>query len=428
MSRDTRQREGLLRVVFYGASTEDGAAGNGIGAAAALEVTVDVAAGVTVYDAALAAGLSLNAPCGGAGSCGKCRVIGGAGLSEPSASEIERLSAPERSEGVRLACQATVVADAAIGVPPDSLAETGHYILTHSAVGRTVHADSSVAKEFVELPQPSREDDLSDVCRLRRALNRPIHVELDVLRLLPPRLRACEFRGTAVTIDDRLVDFEPGDTSAECFAVALDVGTTTMAAELVDLRTGRVLAVGSRMNPQTAFGDDVLSRIVFAGNQADGLSKLHGHVVAASNELIRELVEKSAVRETAVYQCVVSGNTTMQQLFLAVDPESLGVVPFVPAVGQGVRVRAAELGLSIHPRGEVRTLPIIGGFVGGDISAGILATESSSIEGPALFVDIGTNGEIVLWTANVWLRRRPPPDRRSRAHASRRECAPGAAP
>lgn len=395
---------GRIRVVFHLISNvpeeKTGAAHAGTGGrndADDLGVPVEVDLGTTVYDAAVSAGVFLNAPCGGGGSCGKCRVFTAAGLSEPTVAERKRLSENELAQGLRLACQACILGNVEIAVPRSSLSDFGHRIVTHSAVARQVLPEPDVAKRFLEIPPPDRGDDISDVCRLRRTLGRPVSVDLDVMRLLPSRLRESAFRGTAVTVGEELLDFEPGDTTQTCFAVALDVGTTTMAAELVDLRTGKVAAVCSRLNPQTAFGDDVLSRIVHVQNHESGLAELHGCVIAAVNGLIRELLEEAHVAETTVYQVVVSGNTPMQQLFLALDPKPLGVVPFVPAAAQGIRARASQLGLGVHPRAEVRTLPIIGGFVGGDISAGILATELTSVQGPALFVDIGTNGEIVLW-------------------------------
>ncbi len=364
------------------------------------KVPVDVVAGTTVYDAATAAGVCLNAPCGGGGTCGKCRVLAGRGLSEPGALERRLVGAADLAAGIRLACQACILTDVEIGVPAGSLSDFGHRIVTQSVVARTVSADPGVLKRYLTMRPPERGDDVSDVCRLRRELDQTISFDLAALRRLPGVLRELEFRGTVVTAGDSFLDFEPGDTTSESFAVALDVGTTTMAAELIDLTTGKILAVGSRLNPQTAFGDDVLSRILYTQNNDDGLLELHRCVISAANGLIRELLEETSTRETAVYRVVVAGNTTMQQLFLMLDPKPLGIVPFVPAAVQGLSVGASRLGLAVHPGAEVRTLPIIGGFVGGDVTAGILATELSSVEGPALFVDIGTNGEIVLWTGD----------------------------
>ena len=247
------------------------------------------------------------------------------------------------------------------------------------------------------MPPPTRGDDLSDALRLERALDvAPLSIDLALLRELPARIREAAFRGTAVLAGDRLIDFEPGNTTADAFAVAVDFGTTTLAGELTDLGSGSEWATEARLNPQTRFGDDVLSRIVLAREKPDGLARLREAIVEAVDEMIGELCHKAGVPRQRVYQLTLSGNTTMQQLFCGVDPAALGEVPFVPIGGRGISCLAAELGLHIHPRGGGYVMPVIGGFVGGDTVAGLLATGLADAAGPALFVDIGTNGEIVL--------------------------------
>ena len=202
--------------------------------------------------------------------------------------------------------------------------------------------------------------------------------------------------------DGRLLDFEPGNTEADAFAVALDIGTTTLVAELLDLGAGARWAVDARLNPQIRFGDDVLSRILYARESPEGLRQLHEAVASAINEMIGELCRQAGIARDRVYELTVSGNTTMQQLLCQVDTSPLGEVPFVPAGGRGLPCAAAELGIHIHPRGAAYVMPVIGGFVGGDTVAGIVATgmrvldRRGSRPHPTLLVDIGTNGEIVL--------------------------------
>ncbi len=188
----------------------------------------------------------------------------------------------------------------------------------------------------------------------------------------------------------------PGNTEAEAFAVALDVGTTTLVGTLLDLGTGSQWAVDARLNPQTRFGDDVLSRILHARQEPAGLRQLHEAIAAALDEMIGELCRQAGVPRDRIYELAVAGNTTMQQLLAGVDPSPLGEVPFVPAGGRGLACLAADLGMHIHPRGGGYVMPVIGGFVGGDTVAGILATGLADAEKPTLLVDIGTNGEIVL--------------------------------
>jgi uncharacterized 2Fe-2S/4Fe-4S cluster protein (DUF4445 family) len=173
------------------------------------------------------------------------------------------------------------------------------------------------------------------------------------------------------------------------------VGTTTLVATLLSLTSGRPVEVAARLNPQTRFGDDVLSRILHC-QQPGGLADLQQTIAAAIDQLVEQLVGQAQVDRRQIYEIAFSGNTTMQQLLARIDPRSLGEVPFVPAIGAGLTLRAAELGISIHPRGLAYLLPVIGGFVGGDTVSGILATGLGEAVGPSLLVDIGTNGEIVL--------------------------------
>ncbi len=231
--------------------------------------------------------------------------------------------------------------------------------------------------------------------RLEQQLGK-LRAGLEMLRILPLRLRETGFCGTAVLVGDELVDFEPGDTCRRCYGVAVDLGTTTLAASLVDLAEGDELAVAAELNPQTRLGDDVLSRITHAAETAGGLSELQETVVGALNELFVRLADQGGVRREEIYHVTISGNTTMQQLCCGLDPRWLGRVPFVPVLGGGLQLAAAELGLDIHPRGKVYFMPVIGGFVGGDTTAGILATSLAELPGPAMLIDIGTNGEIVL--------------------------------
>jgi uncharacterized 2Fe-2S/4Fe-4S cluster protein (DUF4445 family) len=257
--------------------------------------------------------------------------------------------------------------------------------------------DPPVRKRYVELPCPQRGDDLPDVLRLERAVDAgPLEIEVSLLREIPARLRELEFRGTAVLAGRRLLDFEPGNTEADAFAVAADIGTTTLVATLLDLGTGSEWGVDARLNPQTRFGDDVLARILQARQGPDGLRQLHTAITLAVDEMIGQLCQQAGIPRERIYEVTFAGNTTMQQLLCGIDPSSLGEVPFAPATARGLAFAAAELGLHIHPRGTGYVMPVIGGFVGGDTVAGILATGLADVEGPALLLDIGTNGEIVL--------------------------------
>jgi len=354
--------------------------------------------GTRLIEAAAEARVVLEVPCGGEGLCGKCRVIVAEGAGKPTAAERKWFSAEELQAGWRLACQSTVFIPTEVEIPPVSRAAAEHKILVHAENATVRSADNSpVWKRYVELSIPARGDDIPDTLRLERALGiGPLQIDVSLLREIPARLRKAEFRGTAVLVDGHLLDFEPGNTETDAFAVAMDIGTTTLVGTLLDLGTGSEWAVTSRLNPQTQFGDDVLTRILHSRQSPDGLQQLHDVICSAIDEMIGELCEQAGIPRNRVYELTLSGNTTMQQLLGGIDPGPLGEVPFVPACGRGQACRATELGLHIHPRGEYYTMPVIGGFVGGDTVAGILATSLADAEGPTLLVDIGTNGEIVL--------------------------------
>lgn len=359
--------------------------------------TAYVLAGTRLVEAAAEAGVILDLPCGGDGICGKCRVRVETQAGEPTEAEERVFSQDEIHQGYRLACQTLVCGPTTVFVPDASLLTAKHQILVRAE--NTVQGpveEPSVLKRYIELPPPSRDNDEPDLLRLQKILGM-FEIDLTLLQEIPRRLREWNFRGTAVLSEGRLMDFEQRDTTAEKFAVAFDIGTTTLAAMLVDLNTARDWAVASRLNPQTRYGDDVLSRILFARENPRGLPILHETIVQAVNEMIGELCGRTGIERENIYALAFSGNTTMQQLLCRMDTSSLGSVPFVPAAGFGLSFSTAELGLHVHPRGRAYVFPIIGGFVGGDTVAGILATELTNTSGPTLLVDIGTNGEIVLW-------------------------------
>ena len=358
--------------------------------------TVHVLKGTRLMEAAAGAGIALDLPCGGEGVCGKCRVVVRQGASRPNAAERNAFSEQELAQGFRLACQSFVSAPATVEIPHTSVLASYHKILAWTeGVSETV-TDPAIHKRYVELVPPCRGNDEPDVLRIQRALG-PLEVDLDLLRELPGRLREMEFRGTAVLADRRLIDFEPGNTEAESFAVAFDVGTTTLVGMLLDLNTARELAVASRLNPQTGFGDDVLTRIQHARDTSQGLGQLNEAIIEACDEMIGEVADQAEIARGRIYELTFSGNTTMLHLLCRIDPRYLGEMPFVSATGNRLLVPAGKFPLRIHPRGRAYVLPLIGGFVGGDTVAGILATGLADAEGPTLLVDIGTNGEVVLF-------------------------------
>ena len=356
--------------------------------------TVYVLAGTTVFEAAARAGLLLQGPCGGKGTCGKCQVRVAEGSCRADEASVSVLGEERVADGVRLACQAGVFDDCVVEIPATSLYQSSSKILTADADAE-ISIDPPARAIYVELPEPSGEDDVADLKRLERAVG-SLHVHLDVLRDLPLRLRSAGFRGTAVVCDDRLIGFEPGGQAVACCGVAFDLGTTTLVGTLIDLADGRELGVAACMNPQVASGDDVVSRILRVREDVSALGQMQETVVGALNGLITQLTGECGVSRERVYDVAVAGNTTMQHLFCGINPSALGELPFPAAYNRGLTLRAAEVGLGVNPCARLFVFPNIGGFVGGDTVAGVLATSVHRTEEPVLFIDIGTNGEIVL--------------------------------
>ncbi|MFA6134277.1 MAG: ASKHA domain-containing protein [Phycisphaerae bacterium] len=354
---------------------------------------VHVLGGTKVLEAAAEAGLTLETPCGGGGTCGKCRVQIVSGACPPGEADGRVFNEQELRDGWRLACQTSICGPTVIHVPSASLFADGHQIVTASQTESARQLLPAVRKVPVELPSPTLASAHPDLLSLEEKLG-PIRGDLSLLRRLPALLRKNNFRGTAVLTDHRLIDFESGDTSARCYGLAVDIGTTTLAASLMDLCSGEEVALTAAMNAQVRFGDDVLSRINYAS--AGGARELAEALVADINEMIGRLCAESGIPRTDIYEVSLAGNTTMEHLLCGLDVEPLGQVPFVPTCGRGLMLAAADLGILIHGRGGAYVFPVIGGFVGGDTVAGMLATRIAETDGPVLMVDIGTNGEIVL--------------------------------
>ncbi|MEN6664966.1 MAG: ASKHA domain-containing protein [Phycisphaerae bacterium] len=357
--------------------------------------TVFVLPGTTIVEAAGRVGLTIQSPCGGKGVCGKCRVQVSSGACEGSEACRRFFSAEELAAGWRLACQGRICDDAVISIPQSSRLGDVHKILAEAQDKAIADVQPAVRKVCFKLPAPTMDDHRSDLMRLQEVVG-PAKVNLRVLRKLGGVLRSNAFTGTAVFTDHHLVDVEPGDTTGQSYGVAFDIGTTTVVGSLLDLNSGEELALASDINPQVTFGDDVLSRIQHGGTSAKGLGEIHDIIIAKVNDLLAQLCRDAGVSAQNVYEVTFAGNTTMEHLLCGIDPTPLGAVPFVPVHGRGLTLGASALGLHVHPNAAAYVFPIIGGFVGGDTVAGLVATELADQHGPVMMVDIGTNGEIVL--------------------------------
>jgi len=359
---------------------------------------VFVLRGTKIVEAAGQAGIILNTPCGGEGTCGKCRVEVLGSAPEPTGAERRHLSEEQLSGGLRLACQAVVDRDMVVSVPE----ETRFFeqvILTEGKVHAYHHAPN-VRKRHFELPEPTVEDLRSDVDRLTEALaeegQEPPKVDLWLARQLPELLRSEGFTGTAVLQGNQVQCLERGDTTGSIWGVAFDVGTTTIVGTLVDLASGRQRAVASRTNPQVHFGDDVVSRIRFAEASPGGLAELHKRLVACLNDILLELTNNAGVELEDVYEATVVGNTTMMHTLLGISPAPIGHAPYVAVFREGMDVKARSVGLEINPNANLHALPNLAGFVGSDTVGMVMASGLAHSDELKLAIDIGTNGELVI--------------------------------
>jgi uncharacterized 2Fe-2S/4Fe-4S cluster protein (DUF4445 family) len=381
---------------------------------------VEVEVGTLLSDAAVEAGVTLNLPCGGQGRCGRCRVqVEHGAVSHRSG---VRLSSAELAQGWALGCQAVIKGDAVVLVPEQEKVELEFITKTVGAERVALAAeftgerDPSVQRVYLSIEPPSLDDQTTDWDRLARelSLQHDIHnvsANLPMLRDLARGLREAEWNVTAMLdmgdpvsepqTRPRLIDLLPGDQANHSYGVAIDIGTTSNVVYLVDLLSGKVIDRASAYNAQISAGEDIISRIVFSLKR-NGLHNLQKMVLKTLNGLLEELTARNQVSPRQIGKAVVSGNTTMIQLFLALDPKSIREMPFIPTIGQPQSFTAEEIGLGINPQATIDCLPMVGAYVGADITAGVLASHLHETDALSLFIDVGTNGEIVLGNRD-WL-------------------------
>lgn len=389
---DSLRREGLIEPHSPTVPSHDGS-GRVLLAFAPSGKDVRVPPGVSVFDAASWNGIAVDSTCGGHGTCRKCKVQLTAGTSPITRHDERTFSAAELADGWRLACLVRATTDLAVTVPPLMTRPKASTV----GVGRQVILRPSVQKRYVELEEPTLADQRTDLARLSDALDDlEVTADLHALRRLPTVLRQAAFKVTAVVVDEALIDVEAGDTTARSYALAFDLGTTTVVATLLDLTTGTPVGVASMLNKQQPFGGDVISRISATMMDPLALERLRDLAQDTLRELTAEVCAEGAVDPSEIYEVALAGNATMTALVLGVDPEPLGVAPFIQATADWPGVLATDLGLALHPGARAVLLPALGAYVGGDIVAGMLASGIDRDKRVRLFVDVGTNCEIVL--------------------------------
>ncbi len=376
----------------------------------------EIEAGKSVLEAARTLGVGIEAACGGARVCGKCRVVVETGrfeklnltssadhVSPVSEAEKKFLTAEELARGYRLACNAFLSGDLVVTVPEES--RSAKQVILEKGRERQIELRPAVKNVTVTLAPATLSDFRDDARRLLDALEKEtglhgLTVDFPVLRNLPEILRQNDWQATATIWQGKeVIRVAPGRRETS-LGVAIDVGTTTLAAFLCDLTTGAVLAKASRMNPQIGYGEDVLARISYAASEPDGRKKLQDAIIEAINALAADMAEKAGCVADDVDEMVLVYNTAMHHLALGLDPRYVGRAPFAPAVREPLDVKARDLGVKINPSGNVYSLPVEAGFVGADNVAVLLAEEPYNSDAVKLIIDIGTNGEIDLGNKN----------------------------
>jgi uncharacterized 2Fe-2S/4Fe-4S cluster protein (DUF4445 family) len=373
---------------------------------------------------AIEAGVHVNASCGGEGICGKCRVIIEEGTVEGGITE--KLSDDDIQKGYRQACLSNIKSDLAVRIPVESAIDASvlNMPLSPRKTARIKEINLEelkekglfvppVEKKYLELPEPTVQDNLPDVSRLVSYLKAKhdehrLLVELPVIRKVPDIFRKDNFRVTATLArpvhegrKTHIINIQPGDTTAQNYAIALDIGTTTVYGQLIDLITGNVLAQNGEFNGQISYGEDVISRIVYA-EKPGGLDKLHSVVIKTINSVIKRIVSKAGIDPDEISAITIAGNTTMTQLLLKVNPRYMRRAPYVPASTLYPPVKAVSLGIDLGDHVAALVYPQISSYVGGDIVAGVMGSGIYRSEEITLYLDIGTNAEIVIGNRD-WL-------------------------
>jgi uncharacterized 2Fe-2S/4Fe-4S cluster protein (DUF4445 family) len=369
--------------------------------------TVAVPAGSTLLEAAQAADIHLNASCSGKGLCGKCKLVVESG--EVKSEPTTLLSDAEKLKHYVLACQSRLHGDAVVRIPAEAIerklkvAGMGREA-TRRLKGLVAVAEPMLREIPLDLSPPTLEDAVSDLDRLNRGLKKEncdverLNVSLAVMRQLAAAMRAGRWQVTAAVVRRRyfneLLEVRPGNGRQPSLGLAIDVGTTTIVVYLVDMADGRILAATSGHNRQAACGDDVINRIVCA--ERDGVQKLSGMALATINSLIGEALDGAGAQDRHVKNVVVAGNTVMTHLLLQIEPRYIRRAPYIPTVAEFPILKAGDIGLKVHPAAAVFVMPGPASYVGGDIVAGMLYAGFQREAPLTLFIDVGTNGEIVL--------------------------------
>ncbi len=383
-----------------------------------VEIVVDQ--GENLLQAAIAAGVRIYASCGGAGTCGTCKVQIEKGDVETA--RTDKITDEEFSKGIRQACQTRVLSDLSVYIPVESRLEKAVLAQEQKRVSEIIATGwrfmPPLSKYFVELPPPTLDDNTSDLSRLLRGLRQRYHlsnlsIDFTVVQKLANTLRDGNWKATVTTLvtaakpragdrrRPRVIDIEPGDTRDKHYSLAFDIGTTTVCGQLLDLNRGRVVAESMAYNGQISYGEDVITRIAYC-QKPGGLKKLQQAIVTTINDVIGELQARSKVETERISHIMAAGNTVMTQILLGLNPQHIRLTPYTPVANFFPAVPASSLGIEVGDHAHLFTFPAVASYVGGDIVSGIVGAGVHQRKALTFFMDIGTNGEIVIGNSD-WM-------------------------
>ncbi len=383
-------------------------------------VYIVVEQGENLLQAAISAGVRVYASCGGAGTCGTCKVKIESG--EVETTRTEKLSDKEYRQGIRQACQSRVMTNLSVYVPVESRLEKAVLAGEQKRVSQVLASGwrfkPPLSKYFLELSPPTAEDNLSDLSRLLRGMRQRynlshLSVDFHVMKKLAGALRKGKWKVTVTTLvtaskprageerRPRVINIEPGDSREKHYSLAFDIGTTTICGQLLELNRGKVVAEHIAYNGQISYGNDVIARINFS-QKPGGLKKLQKATVATINDVIGEMLAASRVDAKHIGHLMVAGNTTMTQILLGLETKYIRLAPYTPLANFFPPVEAASLGIKLDKHVHVYTFPAVASYVGGDIVSGVIGAGIHQRKKLTFFMDIGTNGEIVIGNSD-WM-------------------------
>lgn len=386
---------------------------------------VEIEEGITLLEAAEKAGVPVNSLCGGQGLCGECRLQVTSGKAKLDKHAIGFFSKEEVQSGYVLACQTMVEDNLELFVPPKSRLEEERILTEGTPVvysepeKLSLHRrpydpislfEPLVTKIYLELPEPSLDDNISDIDRIVRELRKKVNyssfeMSLACLQGLAAGLRQHEWKVTASVArygnTGCILQIEGGDTTERNYGLAVDVGTTTVVVQLVNLKTGKVIGVEASQNRQARYGEDVIARMLFACSRGS-LDSLHDAIIKNINTLIQSLVKKKRIDTGAITCIVAAGNTTMSHFLLNLMPCAIRLEPYVPTATTYPQILARDIGINVNPHGILAVMPSVASYVGGDIVAGVLACGLADKPEVKCLIDVGTNGEIAIGN-NEWI-------------------------